>query len=689
MSLVGRICLLVLLAAAPAFGLQLYKDLEQRREGEAEIHEEALRLSRFAAGELDKILEGARAFLLAVAAHPAVRSGDAEGCARYLADMAPPSTPFLGVLVTDMNGTIICSMRPVGDARFVGDREYFQNAITSRRFSVGSLIASRVDATRALPVAAPILSDRGEPLGVVAVGLNAAVLQATFENKAWPAGGSISLLDRAGAIIVRWPNPEMVGGTIAAGSRWMLDAPTEGTAAEVGPDGVERIAAYEPPATNHGLLLSVALSKEAAVARLDLALYRDLALLAGTAALAFAAAMLGGHRFVRRPVERLATVADRLAKGDLSARAGLPDTNSELGRLGAAIDEMAAAFEKHTRALRHSEEMFRQFAEYLPEVVWVEDAATGRIEYVGPTYETVWQRPTADVAKEGSGWLEAVLPEDRAPLLGALQRARSGESVTVEYRIHRPNGEERWLHSSAFPLRDQDGRVVRVARITRDVTEQRRLEIDREQALEQRDLLFRELNHRIRNNLQIVGALLRLQSGRVSDPEAKDALDAAGQRITAVGELHTMLDGSRTVGRLDFGDYLHRLSASLGAAMIEDQDRVRIVCRTVPLMLDMDRAVPLALIASELITNSLKYAYPPPAKGEVRVELDCAQDNRARMVIRDRGRGFTGEPPSGFGLGIIRLFTGQLEATFTLTGDDGVTAEVEFTVPTMIDRVAA
>lgn len=689
MSLVGRICLLVLLAAAPAFGLQLYKDLEQRREGEAQIHEDALRLARFAAGDLDKIFEGARVFLLAVAAHPAVQSGDAGGCGEYLANMAQPPAPFLGAAVIDLRGELICSTRPVGTATFAGDRDYFRDTVTSGHFTVGQLVKSRIDPRQQiLPVAAPILSGEGEPRGVVVTGLSATALQGSFENKAWPPGGSVSLVDKSGSVIVRWPNPELVGSQIPTASRWMLEAPAEGTAAEVGPDGVERIAAFESPAANHGILLSVALSKQAAVAKLDQALYRDLGLLIGTAALAFGAAVLGGRRFVKRPIDRLAGVTNRLAHGELSARATLPEQRSELGRLGAAIDEMATGFEQRTLALRYSEEMFRQFAEYLPEVVWVEDAASGRVEYVSPTYEKVWQRPIAEVTKEGVGWLDAVLPEDRPRLLAALRRARLGEPVSAEYRIHRPNGEERWLHSTAFPLWGQNTHVVRVARITRDVTERRRLELEREQALEQRDLLFRELNHRIRNNLQIVGALLRLQSGRMSGP-AKEALDAAGQRITAVGELHAMLDTSRTVGRLDFGDYLQRLCASLATALSEDHERVRIVCRTVPLLLDMDRAVPLALIASELITNSFKYAYPPPATGEVVVELARGHGDQVSMTIRDRGRGFEGEPVAGFGLGIIRLFTSQLNARFELTGSDGVTAKLEFAAPAELGRTAA
>ena len=689
MSLVGRVYLLVLLAAAPAFGLQLYQDLEQRTAGERQVGQEALRLVRFASSDLDKVLEGARAFLVAVAANPDVQAGDAAGCNRYFQGLGAPFPPIRGATLIDPSGRIVCASRPDVVGMSVADRSYFTRAMATREFAVGELVTSRTDGGRSLPVALPIVSPNGVVAGVVATGLDAAKLQELFKDKAWPEGGSISIIDRSGTIVVRWPNPELVGQKLPDQGRWMLDAPAEGTTTGTGPDGIERIGAFVPPAANRGLLIRVALSKSAALAPLDAAMRRDLLLLGGTAALAFAAAVLGSRYFIRRPVDALTAAATRLRGGDLGARAALPDQGSELGRLGAAFDEMAGAMQERERALRRSEELFRQFAEHLPEVVWVENAASGEIEYVGPAYEAVWHRPAAEVVAQGAGWLDAVRDADRPRLVAALQRARSGEATTAEYRIQRPDGEERWLHSTAFPIRDQGGLVVRLARLTRDVTERRRLEIEREHALEQRNLLFRELNHRIRNNLQIVGALLRLQSGRLSDPEAKAALDAAGQRIGAVGELHVLLDRGGSDGTLDFGDYLSRLCESLGDAMIEDGERVRIECRAVHLPLDMDQAVPLALIASELITNSLKYAYPPPAAGEVLVQLVREPGERARLAVRDHGPGFEGEPTAGFGLGIIRLFTSQLGATLTLTGTDGVTAEVEFAVSARIAQAAA
>ena len=350
---------------------------------------------------------------------------------------------------------------------------------------------------------------------------------------------------------------------------------------------------------------------------------------------------------------------------------------------------MASAIEAREHELRRSEELFRQFAENLPEVVWVEDAATGRIEYLGAAYEAIWQRPAADVREGRANWLDAVAAADRPRLVAALGRARAGTPATAEYRITRPDGSERWLHSTAFPIRDADGAVIRLARVSRDVTERRAVESEREEALRQRDLLFQELNHRIKNNLQIVRSFLVLQGGQLSDQSAKEALNAASQRIAAVGELHALLYRGGAIGTLDLGAYLRELCASLEEALVEQDRGIVIACRCAPLRADMDRAVLVGLIASELITNSLKYAYPAPGGGTVEVTLEQRSGNEVALTVRDHGRGFAELPCDGFGLRITRMLVRQLDAELSLRGEGGVSASVTFKLPVQAQDTAA
>jgi PAS domain S-box-containing protein len=320
----------------------------------------------------------------------------------------------------------------------------------------------------------------------------------------------------------------------------------------------------------------------------------------------------------------------------------------------------------------------------------VEDAASGRIEYVGPTFARIWGQDPDAVRTGEVRWLDRVQPEDRPSLLEALNSARAGTMATAEYRITRLDGEQRWLHSTAFPIRDPDGTVVRVARISRDITATRALEAEREQALRQRDLLFSELNHRIKNNLQIVRSFLFLQSGQVPDPAAKDALRAAGQRIAAVGEMHALLYRGGSIGDLDLAAYLDELCRSLGEAMIAQPGQVTLETSCTPCRIDMDRAILLGLIVSELVTNSLKYAFPAEVPGLVQVSLERVGEDRLRLTVADNGSGFIeGTGPEGFGLRIVRMLASQLDATLALSGDAGVRAEIEFGLPPLPHRRAA
>lgn len=133
-------------------------------------------------------------------------------------------------------------------------------------------------------------------------------------------------------------------------------------------------------------------------------------------------------------------------------------------------------------ALREGEERFRQLAENIREVFWMNDLLRAQVLYVSPAYETLWGRSCQSLYDSPQSWLEAIHPEDRDRVLRAAMTRQQSGTYDEEYRVVRPDRTVRWIRDRAFPVRDAAGRVIRIAGLAEDITEQRQLELQLRQA---------------------------------------------------------------------------------------------------------------------------------------------------------------------------------------------------------------
>ena len=201
-------------------------------------------------------------------------------------------------------------------------------------------------------------------------------------------------------------------------------------------------------------------------------------------------------------------------------------------------------------------------------------------------------------------------------------------------------------------------------------------------ALDQRDLLLREVYHRVKNNLQTVDALLALQASRLADTDARAALMGLRGRIYALGLVHHQLMGSDDLKTFDVAPFLRELSANIleggehaGVTLSVDAD---------PLEVGLDYAIPLGLLVTELITNSLKHAFPDGA-GAISMALRREADRHVVLVVEDNGRGMAeadlAEDGRGLGAGIVRGLVEQLAGTMIVTNQGGVKTEIRTPLP--------
>lgn len=180
------------------------------------------------------------------------------------------------------------------------------------------------------------------------------------------------------------------------------------------------------------------------------------------------------------------------------------------------------------------------------------------------------------------------------------------------------------------------------------------------------EALLAEVNHRVANSLQIVSAMVRLQSNGLQDPAARAALEDTQRRIGAIAQVHRRLYTSDKVTAVDMRAYLQALVDELGETWTVGDGAHRVTLDAEPIELPTDRAVSLGVIVTELVSNACKYAYDGCDPGEVRVTLASAGANRFVLAVEDDGVGMTqGAPARGTGVGtrLIRAMAQSLQAT--------------------------
>jgi two-component sensor histidine kinase len=208
---------------------------------------------------------------------------------------------------------------------------------------------------------------------------------------------------------------------------------------------------------------------------------------------------------------------------------------------------------------------------------------------------------------------------------------------------------------------------------------------ERTTALKQRDLLLREVYHRVKNNLQIVDSLLMMQARRLEDPDARRALMGLRGRIYALGLVHHQLMGSADLKTFDVVPFLHELSNNILEG--STSGGVNLTVNACPLEVGLDFGVPLGLLVTELVTNSLKHAFPQGV-GNISVVLRNDSDGKLVLTVSDDGAGKSGNGSAdtaklGLGTGIVRSLVDQLEGTMTVRIDNGMTTEIRTAMPAL------
>jgi two-component sensor histidine kinase len=201
-------------------------------------------------------------------------------------------------------------------------------------------------------------------------------------------------------------------------------------------------------------------------------------------------------------------------------------------------------------------------------------------------------------------------------------------------------------------------------------------------ALAEREILLQEVHHRVKNNLQVISSLINLQIRKLEDAASRGALEECKTRVQAIALIHEKLYQSKDYSRVEFSDYARSLASNVLQTTGVSLARVALDLAIDNVALPVDKAIPCGLVLNELVTNSLKHAFPDGRSGHVRVEFARLEDGRCRLAVADDGVGL----PVGFdiatsdslGLQLVSTLSNQLDAELEVTGGEGISVQLTF-----------
>lgn len=267
-------------------------------------------------------------------------------------------------------------------------------------------------------------------------------------------------------------------------------------------------------------------------------------------------------------------------------------------------------------------------------------------------------------------------PSDLQTDLELMQGLLAGESshYHMEKRYLQKDGSPVWCLLSVSLVRSVDGDPRYFVSQVQDISQRKAAEAETQQSLREKEMLLREIHHRVKNNLQIVSSILRLARTKLTEPAHQELFDECQGRIRSMGLIHEQLYRAEALGRIDFAEHLRQL-CQLARQMWGSASKVELALELEMVWLDLDTAVPLGLIANEVISNAFKHAFPGGRAGKVSIALQTHADLLS-LTIRDNGVGlgksFDLGRSNSLGMRIVTSLARQIRGEFELGGEGGV-----------------
>ncbi len=309
----------------------------------------------------------------------------------------------------------------------------------------------------------------------------------------------------------------------------------------------------------------------------------------------------------------------------------------------------------------------------------IESDANGVLKYVSPsTQQLLGYHPQELV---GHSLYELIHPDDREKVRQIIEKSSNAtEGLRVESRLKTAEGKYIWIETTGKPVVDENG-FRGFIYSGRDITEQKKSAEYIKKSLEEKEALLREIHHRVNNNLQVISSLLSLQSDNVRDPRDHELFVESQNRVRTMAMIHEKLYQSDKFNSINFRDYLKTLINRLIYDYSQDMGNIDLDLDIENVELNIETSVPCGLIINELVSNSLKHAFPQGRNGKIIVKFHKIKDKYVLMV-GDNGIGSLKksvlESSKKLGFNLVKSLIKQLDASLEILESEGTLYRITF-----------
>ncbi len=329
-------------------------------------------------------------------------------------------------------------------------------------------------------------------------------------------------------------------------------------------------------------------------------------------------------------------------------------------------------------ALRESEERYRLLAENSMTGIYTHQ--NGVFTYVNERLAQMLGYSSDELI--GKHFWTFVDPADREAVKKRGLAISRGEHLTphVEFRVVCKNGEKKWFQVLSTPVTHQ-GRTANMGNVA-DITERKDAEEKIRQSLREKEVLLREVHHRVKNNLAVINSLLGLQSECAEDEAQRRPLLELQNRVRSMALAHEFLYQSDNLAAISVRDYVLSLINHLSLSLSRLGNPVEFKTDIQDIPFDLDTAIPFGFLLTELISNCLKHAFPHGGRGQVRTTLRPLDQDHFELIVQDNGVGIPEQislvSPQSLGLELVNTFVRQLKGTIAYSINQGTCVTIKF-----------